>query len=85
MNLQVQLKGKMDERKIRMMMAKMDTMELLIKVLLDDLIENDLVDFDDIMEKLDKIEKKTDEQRKKQKQDLEEKIPNMYFGPKGEA
>lgn len=67
------------------MMAKMDTMELLIKVLLDELIENEVVKFEDIMERLDNIERETEEKKKEQKQDLKDRIPSMYYGPKGEA
>jgi len=73
----------------RLLQHKVYTLELMVRVLLDELVDTEVVDFESIMERVDEIEKETEEKVKeaedRMKKADEDIIRGMYYGPKGEA
>lgn len=70
----------MNKKEENMLLHKVDSMELLIKVLMDELIDNNAVSYQSIIKRLDDIE-----QQAKEKSKEELGIEYIYYGPKGEA
>lgn len=70
----------MNKQTEQALIQKVSTLDTIVRVLLDELIDTDVVDFDAIMARLDDI--KEEEQKRQEMNDL---IKSMYVGKGGDA
>lgn len=72
----------MNKEQEKILLQQISSMELLIKVLMDEMIDKNVISYDSIVSRLDAIEQKTEDIKKESDGDIP---PFMYYGPKGEA